>query len=167
MRTMTLAKHANTCLTMNNIVVFDFSPTLTASDGNGHTNSPHSLKQGVSLNEKPADELIPVDAYWENAGLKIRFIPYQTHQMLKVVFRYKFDDNKHDKNKATFELKFVVPGTIFQQKASLIINNARLKELREKNKVVKKDGKTCYYCEIADFSSDLVDAKLKEGDNIE
>ena len=132
--------------------------------GNNYTNNIGSrLGNGEVSCEKPADELILVDAYWEKEGLKIRFIPHQMVQILKVVFRFKYDDDRHDKDKALFDLTFVIPGTIYQQQKKWTIRGSSIKTrtLKEKNKPVKKGGKTCYFCEIENFSSDLVHAILK------
>lgn len=150
---------------MSNIIrfEFDFDSTSIGTNGNGNNNSRNRLENETTLNEKPADELILVDAYWEKRGLKIRFIPHQMKQVLKVVFRFKYDDDKHDKDKASFDLNFVIPETIYQQQEKWTIKGSSIKNrtLKEKNKPVKKDGKTCYYCEIENFSSDLVHAILK------
>lgn len=148
---------------MNNIVVFDFGQASKESAQKDTNMREGRLRDGITSSEKPGDELILVDAYWEKRGLKIRFIPHQMKQVLKVVFRFKYDDDKHDKDKASFDLNFVIPGTIYQQQKKWTIQGSSIKTrpLKEKNKPVKKDGKICYYCEIENFSSDLVNAIFK------
>lgn len=139
---------------------FVFGQASIKSNNNDTNQNSDRLGKELDSNEKPADELILVDAYWSKNGIKIRFIPHQMEQTLIVVFRYKYDDVKHDKNKAVFELRFNVPGTIYQSIEPVRITNGILSELTENKKSIKKDGKKCYYCQIGNFTSDLVKAKL-------
>lgn len=115
----------------------------------------------VEKDEEMLDNLILVDAFWIKDGMKIRFIPHQIPQTLRVVFCFEHDDGQHIKEGVSFELKFVIPGTVYQQQEPFVITTSILKELKENNKLVKKNGKTCYYCEIENFSSDLINAKIK------
>lgn len=110
-------------------------------------------------NQKLADRLVLLDAYWEKDGMKIRFIPHQMNTSLIVVFKFLFnDDIKYDKSKAIFELIFDSPSTIFSQKTPIIIKGTDVRLLLDKfNKVVKDNDQPCYYYRIEHFSPDLSD----------
>ena len=78
---------------------------------------------GVENTNKPADELVLVDAYWikeyQGEKIKIRVLPHQMPVDLYMEFVYKFDDDKHDKDAApAIDVNFKVKGTIFDEKST-------------------------------------------------
>lgn len=116
-----------------------------------------SVQQNNIKKQTLLDELILEDAYWEKDGMKIRFIPYQMEVSLKLIFSYKYHDNKHNRSKAKFNLKFDIPDTKYEEKnQGLIVTGIQLHRLIEKDNK-SKEGKTSplYYCIIPNFSSDL------------
>lgn len=139
------------------IVNFDFGQSFTSLDS-----------QDEGRNKLEPDNLILVDAFWEISGMKIRFIPHQmkTYQKksitLKVIFVFEFNDSYHDKDAANYELEIESPDTVFSKQKSSTINikgssiKKNLLKFRRKT-VTDDDGRPCYYYEINNFSSDLLE----------
>ena len=132
---------------------------ISIIDDGQHGEGTQWVQKTPEANQKHADKLILLDAYWEKDGMKIRFIPHQTEVTLVVVFKFMYnDDAKYDKCKAVFELTFDSPSTIFSQKNPIIIKgNDVIKNplLNKYNEVVKDNDQPCYYYKIDKFSPDF------------
>lgn len=120
---------------------------------------------GVENTNKPADELVLVDAYWikEYRGekIKVRVLPHQKPVDLYMEFVYKFDDDKHNKDAApAIDVKFKVKGTIFDEKTTITIDSSKIKSWYPVRKYegpkVEYWGKQLFYCVYnKKFLSDL------------
>lgn len=114
--------------------------------------------------QKEPDNLILVDAYWIKDGMKIRILPHQKSVDLVVEFVYEYDDDKHDKSKATYDLKFSIPDTIFDESTTVTINSGKLKkwEPLKSCQLESHKGKELYYIVLHDFISDLTSLHHRE-----
>lgn len=119
----------------------------------------------VETNNKPADKLVLVDAYWlkendKGEEIKIRILPHQKPVDLFIEFVYEHDDDKHDKFSApAFDLKFQIDGTIFDEKSTITIDSNKLnlwKPIRTYNgpRTYYQNKQIYYYC-YKNFISDL------------
>mgnify|MGYP007092151301 FL=1 len=106
------------------------------------------------------DEIILLDAYWEKEGMKIRFIPHQKEVELIVVLAFKHDDNRFNKEKAKFHLKFSIPDTFYAQYDDILIYGSDLLNFSGEDVIKDEQGRTCYLYRIKKFSSDLTTAEL-------
>lgn len=114
---------------------------------------------GISSNSnrKDPDNLILVDAYWMKDDMKIRVLPHQKRVDLYVEFVYEFDDDQHDKNRATMDLKFSVPETCYDESTTVTVNSGKLTKWDPVRTCQKEgyEGKELYYLVLHDFISDL------------
>ena len=120
--------------------------------------------QGIDSSKKDPDKLVMVDAYWiqmhNDKPMKIRVLPYQKPVDLYVEFVYEFDDDDHDKERATFDLKFDIKESCYDGKTTVTINSSKLSSW---NPEIKYDGKrfsqhknkVVYYHVLHNFTSDL------------
>ena len=122
-----------------------------------------NVKSSVQQNNNQTllDELILEDVFWEKEGMKIRFIPYQMEVSLKLIFSYKYHDNKHNRSKAKFNLKFDIPDTKYEgNDQGLVISGIQLHRLIEKNRKSKEEQSSpLYYYTIPKFSTDLASVR--------
>lgn len=119
---------------------------------------------------KKIDEIKLWDAYWEQqlikngvcqvTSTKLRVLPHQKKVNLILVFCFKHDNNEYDKKKAQFTLKIEIPDSLYGKKEFTITGEKLLNSDFFDQK--KKDGKTYYYCEIANFTSDFKYSKLPQ-----
>lgn len=133
---------------------FDFGQPASSSDSQN--------KEKVEL---LPDELRLVDAFWIKDGMKIRFIPHQMKDVdLIVVFSLQYDNGTHDREKASFNLEFEVPGTRYEDnKEQIIINEPITYDMIKNNRfsdlkiarIFDDRGYDCYYYKIDGFSNKL------------
>lgn len=120
--------------------------------------------------EEFIDDLVLVDAYWLQDGMKIRFIPFQRQEektiSLIIVFVFKHEESKYNKEKAEFELTFRSDDTFFSQSKPLKIKGSDVKPLLDASGQSENHDKgiyknhPCYYFVIDKFSSDLSETNI-------
>lgn len=111
----------------------------------------------TNSNRKEPDNLILVDAYWIKDDMKIRILPHQKRVDLYVEFVYQFDDDKHDKNRATMDLRFSVEETIYDGSTTVTVNSGKLTKWNPVRtcQLEEHKGKELYYLVLHDFINDL------------
>ena len=132
---------------------FDYGQSVSSSDS-----------QNKNIVDLPTDNLILIDAFWVKDGMKIRFIPHQMKDVdLIVVFSLEYDDGTHDREKASFNLEFEVPGTRYEDNKEQIIKepitysmikNNRFSDLKI-DRIFDDRGYDCYYFKIEGFSNKI------------